>query len=451
MSVPPRTQGALRTRARWSLAARRLALPAQTYIHTEETGGLALLAAAVLALAWANSPWGASYEQFWGAKLGFDAGVGAVAKDLRHWVNDGLMALFFFIVALEIKDELLNGELSDRRRATLPAFAALGGMLFPALIYAGLTFGTPGARGWGIPIATDIAFALGVLALTGRWTPYELRVLLLAFAALDDVGGIVVIALFYTANLSLAALAVGGVLLLLLFVLRAAGVRSLSVYLPLAVAFWFAILQSGVHATLAGVALGALAPARPWLRRRDYAGNARRALAEFEQAEDDRAEALLGEIEELTRRTEAPLGRMKRLLHPWVSFVVLPLFALANAGVELSPQLVRGALSSRVSWGIVAGLLLGKLVGVFGFTWLAVRTGISRLPRNVAWRHIVGISILAGIGFTVSLFIAGLAFDGRAELPEAKTAILLASALAGILGYTWFGLAARFAAPDDEG
>lgn len=439
MKTSPRSVGSARVRARRSFLSRRVVLPAQSFLHTEGFGAAALLLAAVAGLAWANSPWRGAYEALWHLPVGLEVGRFAVDLDLHAIINDGLMAVFFYVVGVEIKREVVEGDLSSPRRAILPVLAALGGMIAPALIYAGLNLGRPTAGGWGVPMATDIAFALGVLLLLGNRLPGSLRAFLLALAVADDLGAILVIALFYGGAFSLPAFGVAAGLLGVILLMRWGGIRSSLAYLPIAVLFWGAVLRSGVHATVAGVVLGLLAPAKPWFSLYAFSGSIRRLAHRVRGAvargDFDRAEALMGQIEELSRGTEPPLDRRMRLVHPWASLLILPLFALANTGVELSAGVVGRGLTSPAAWGVALGLMLGKPAGVVGFSWLAVRLGWASMPRGATWAHIAGVGVLAGIGFTVSLFIAELAFDDPRALVDAKVAILATSVLAGTAGY----------------
>jgi len=365
----------------------------------ESAGGIVLMAATAGALVWANSPWRDGYAALWDTR--FEVGWGPLHLDerLRAVVNDAFMTLFFFVVGLEIKRELVAGELRDPRAVGLPVLAALGGMVVPAGIYGALNAGGAGSAGWGIPMATDIAFALGVVALLGHRIPPPLKVFLLTLAIADDVGAILVIAAFYSTGLSWPWLGAAAGGLTTVAVLRRLQVWTLPVYVAVGAAVWFATHESGVHATIAGVALGLLAPARP--RTPD----------------------------------EAPVTeRLENALHPWTGFVIVPLFALANAGVPVSAGALGDALTSPVGGGIVLGLVAGKLVGVTGGSWLAVRLGLGRLPDGVSWVQLVAVAALAGIGFTVSLFIAGLAFEDPAMRESATLAILGASVLAALLG-----------------
>jgi NhaA family Na+:H+ antiporter len=355
------------------------------------------------------------------------------------------MGVFFFVVGLEIKRELLQGELADRRRAMFPVAAALGGMVIPAAIYAALNAGSLGARGWGIPMATDIAFALGVLALLGDRIPSSLRVFLLALAIVDDLGAILVIAVFYTEQISWLALGAALLVLLLVFAMRLVGVVSVYLYILVGAMLWLAVLKSGVHATVAGVLLGAATPAQPYLTRRTFADSAQSLLTRFRKAmqaeEYETADAALGELEDVIEATESPLDRLLRVVHPWSSYLVLPVFALANSGVEVSPETAARALNSAVTLGVGAGLILGKPIGILLFAWIAVRLAVADPLAGVNWKQLAGAGLLAGIGFTVSIFIASLSFEGTALLSEAKMGVLAGSLLAGVGGFLCLRLA----------
>ncbi len=446
MAKTPRTRGSLELRGDQVGFTRRVYLPVQQFIQTEWIGSAFLLAAAIVALVWANPPWADAYHGLWETRLTIDVGLFSISKDLHHWVNDGLMAIFFFVVGLEIKREVLHGNLSEPRQAALPMMAALGGMVVPALAYWLLNAGGPGVSGWGIPMATDIAFALGVLGLLGRSIPTQVRIFLLALAIVDDLGAILVIALFYTETLEPMALVWAAGLLGGILAMRKAGVRSVGAYSVVGFLFWAAFLQSGIHATLAGVILGAVTPSRPFFDHRTFSDRAGELLATFKGALDagdhDVVEATLGRMEELTEGTEAPLEKLERTVHPWSAYLVLPLFALANSGVSLSGEAVRAAAESPVTLGVVLGLVLGKLVGVLGGSWLGVRLGWAVLPPGVRWIHLAGTALLAGIGFTVSLFIAELAFQDPAMVAQAKVGILVASLVAGVGGYLFLRLGA---------
>lgn len=438
MSLPARDRGKLRASKKHSLAVRKLQEPVQAFIHTQGSSGFLLVLAAACALAWANSPLAGSYSRLWDATISFDLGPLHLAKSLHHWINDGLMAIFFFLVGMEIKHELVDGELRTLRKASMPAIAALGGMIIPALIFVALNFQGNGLHGWAIPMATDIAFALGVLALVPG-IPDSLKVFLLALAIVDDIGAIAVIAVFYTEAIHWVPLSMGVIVVGVIWSLRRVRMRLAFPYVLFGLLFWFCILKSGIHATIAGVILGFMVSSKPVYTREKFQREASRLMREFEPAvsrhDNDQADAILGELETLTISTESPLERLIRQLHPWVSFLVIPLFALSNAGVVVSNDSVRAALASPIAWGVFAGLLLGKPLGVLLFSWLGVRFKVGQLPQGVGWRSLIGVGVLAGIGFTVSIFVAELAYDNQQAVNVSKFAILCASFAAGVLGY----------------
>jgi NhaA family Na+:H+ antiporter len=412
----------------------------ESFIHSETSGSILLFAATVVALVWANSPWSASYFALW--KIPLKIGLRPLfSMSLHHWIDDGLMALFFLVVGLEIKREIVKGELSSFRQAVLPILAALGGMIVPALLYSALNRSGTGAHGWGIPMATDIGFALGVLALLGKRIPSSLRVFMLALAIVDDVGAILVIAFFYTPQISLPALAAAGGLLVLLV---AAAIRRapISVFLVMGIFFWAAVLSSGVHATIAGVILGLIVPISPKLPPEDLAGIAEPLLENFRSQimaqEKSSAEATLAQLNQLLCDTDSIGERLERAVHPWVSFLVLPLFALASAGVALSTEQLKLAISSRVALGIFLGLVVGKTVGIAAISFLGVKSKIAGMADGLKWAGIVGVGILSGLGFTVALFISGLSFEDESIVATAKVAVLAASLAAGSLGYIYF-------------
>jgi NhaA family Na+:H+ antiporter len=415
--------------------------PVQAFLSAESAGGIALIIAALAALAWANSPWGQTYHAFWHTKLSVGTDRWSLALSLEHWVNDGLMVLFFVLVGLEIKRELLLGELASMRHAALPIAAAVGGMVAPAAIYAALNAGGPGAAGWGIPMATDIAFAVAVLALLGRAMPISVKVFLLAVAIVDDLGAVLVIAIFYTSNISVPALAVAGSFLFTLVLLNELRVHHPIPYVLLGIGLWAATLLSGVHATVAGVLLAFTIPATRQIEDRPYVEYARRMLDDFERDTAvepdtitvDQSHAIKA-MEEASQAVQTPLARMEHALLKPVTFVIVPVFALANAGVDVRSGGASG-LSSPVTWGILLGLLLGKPLGVLLASWLALKSGITSLPTGATWRQMIGVSVLCGIGFTMSLFIGNLAFAGQDEaLKATKVGILISSLLAGVVG-----------------
>ncbi|MFB6286278.1 MAG: Na+/H+ antiporter NhaA [Candidatus Bipolaricaulia bacterium] len=413
------------------------------FLHLEATGGIVLLVCAVVALVWANSPLAASYFALWETKISLGIGDGGLSKTLGHWINDGLMVLFFFLVGLEIKREFLAGALASVRRALLPVAAALGGMLVPALLFVALNAGTEAIRGWGIPMATDIAFAVGVLALVGSRVPDGLKALLLAVAIVDDIGAVLVIALFYTDAIAWSYLGYAALGIAALAGANRLGARQPLVYVVVGVFVWLMVLYSGVHATVAGVLVAMTVPARRRINTSDFIERGRAMLERFENAAagarswtivTSGQQAALQDLEAAGRAVATPLQRMEHALHPWVSFGIMPLFALANAGVALEGGLVNDLLHP-ISLGIALGLILGKPLGVTLLAWLTVRLGWADLPAGVGWPQVIGVGMLAGIGFTMSLFITGLAFGGTSLEPLAKIGILSASLLAGLLGW----------------
>ena len=397
------------------------------FLATEVAGGAVLLIAAVVAIVWANSPWSASYVALWHTKASVAIGNWSLSLDLQHWVNDGLMAVFFLVVGLEVKRELLQGELNDRRRAMLPIAAALGGMVVPAAVYAIVNAGDPGVEGWGIPMATDIAFAIGVLALVAPRAPSSLRVFLLALAIVDDIGAIIVIAVFYSKSLAPAWLAAALAIVVLVYALRSRSSTLTPLFVALGAALWFCLHEAGVHATLAGVVMGLLAPAAPRLDREI-------ALSRGDELLDVFTPEAARETLRIAKLSVSELEWLLHGLHPVSSLIVVPIFALANAGVSLSADQLDSALTSKVTLGIILGLVAGKLVGITGAAWLAHRSGLAQLPPDTRWAQIAGVAALGGIGFTVSLFITDLAFESSALVDEAKVGILAASVAASALG-----------------
>jgi NhaA family Na+:H+ antiporter len=416
--------------------------PFQDFAHRESSSGLLLLSCTIIALVWANSPWRDAYTHLWEIPITVGVQRYGIRESLHHWINDGLMAVFFFLVGLEIKREMLVGELASLRRAALPLAAALGGMLVPALLYLAVNGSGPGARGWGIPMATDIAFALGALALLGPRIPLALKVFLTALAIVDDIGAVLVIALFYTADLSVIALIWAGVLFVLLLGCNGVGVRHPAPYSLLGIGLWLAFLQSGVHATVAGVLLAFTIPARTRIDANEFLVRSRQALSRFAAAgvaganvltSKAHQEALLA-LEGAAEAAQAPLQKLEDKLHGSVAFGIMPLFALANAGVPLSGG--TQALESPIGLGVILGLVLGKPLGITLFAWLATKVGLAERLTDTSWGMLHGAGWLGGIGFTMSLFIAGLAFESAALLTQAKLGILTASFFAGAVG--WF-------------
>jgi len=418
--------------------AQRLSAPFRRFLAIEAASTLLLLGATGVALAWVNSPWVSSYHQLWHTQARIGVGRAELSLSLEHWVNDGLMVLFFFLVGMEIKHELVHGELSSRERAMLPVFGALGGMLAPAALYAAVAGGGPAASGWGVPMATDIAFAVAALAVLGARVPPGLKVFLLALAIVDDLGSIAVIAVFYAAKLSLGALAAAGLGLTVVYAANRAGVRSYAVYWALGGAIWLAMLTSGIHPTVAGVLLGFLTPATAFApgegfarRGQELALDLLERLARDEPAEPGR---VIADLASLRREAISPLEQLTGWLHPWVAFAVMPLFALANAGVPLDLGSLRDPAALRVTVAVAVGLVIGKPLGIASFAWASVRLGLARLPTGVTWPAILGAGALGGIGFTMAIFITTLAFQDASFVAASKVGVLLASALAAAIG-----------------
>jgi NhaA family Na+:H+ antiporter len=414
------------------------------FVEVEAAGGIVLVIAAVIAMAWANLDFH-SYDSFWHTHVKLDLAIWSFDQSLQHVVNDVLMVVFFLVVGSEIKREVTHGELRSPRQAALPIFAALGGMLVPAAVYAALNAGGEGGSGWGIPVATDIAFALGVLALVGKGVPVQLKVFLLTLAVADDVGGILIIAIFYSESIQIEWLLgmVGAVAFLML--LKQFGFRHIGIHAIGGIFLWLTLWEAGVHATLAGVILGLIVPADALYdregtsRRIDYLLQRLRYVQEDPDLgvrEHDSHEALRN-IEHVAREGMSPLEHLEEAMAPISAFVVVPLFALANAGIHITGDSINAALSSNIAWGIFLGLLLGKFVGIVAASALAIRLGIAFKPEQVRWSHLAGASLLAGIGFTVAIFIANLSFEaGQTDLLEgAKIGIFAASIIAAVLGF----------------
>lgn len=421
------------------LLARYVARPMAGFLQVEAAGGMLLLVAAITALIWANSPWSESYLDFWGAHISLTVGSLELAESLQGWVNDGLMVIFFFVVGLEIKYEIVAGHLRDLRVASVPIIAAFGGMAVPALIYFLLAGRSEGAHGWGIPMATDIAFAVGVLGLLGRRIPPAARIFLLTLAVVDDIGAITVIAIFYTSGLSLGWLLAAAVALVGIALLSKVRVWALPIYVILGLFAWFATYQSGVHATIAGVVIGLLAPAHPLLRERVARDYARTALADDNLSHDE-----VRHLRFLLRESLPVVSRLEHHLHPVSSYLILPIFALANAGIDLRGGVIRDALDSPVTVGIAAGLLIGKVAGISAASWVVIRCGFGRLPERTTWPMMIGLGIVGGVGFTVSLFVVGLSFpENHLLIAQAKVGVLGASAVAGCAGLAFLAVATR--------
>ena len=420
----------------------QLMRPFQNFLEKEASGGILLLIFTVVALVWANSPFAESYSHLWHTKFSISFGDFNLDYSLHHWINDGLMAIFFFVVGLEIKRELLVGELSSLKKASLPIMAALGGMIFPALFYVFFNFGKESISGWGIPMATDIAFVIGILALLGSRVPTGLKVFITALAIADDIGAVLVIAFFYTSNISIVSLSFAGGVMLLLIAANLSGVRNLIVYTVLGIILWLSFLFSGVHATVAGVLLAFTIPASSRIDTSQFLLKGKKLLEDFDHSgeegpnvlSNEAREGIVQNLEENCEKILTPLQRLEHKLHPWVSFFIMPVFALANAGVIITENFI-SELTDPVSFGIVTGLFIGKQLGISAFTWLSVKLKLASLPFSVTWKQIYSAGILAGIGFTMSLFIANLAFTSEELLTISKVGILTASLLSGFIGF----------------
>lgn len=418
--------------------------PLQQFFRLEASGGLVLLAATVVALIWANVA-GASYEDLWTAQVSLTIGDFTVEETVRDLVNDGLMAVFFLVIGLEVKRELAVGELSSLGAALLPVIAAIGGMVVPALIFLAVIGDGEGARGWGIPMATDVAFALGALAALGRRVPAGLVAFLLGVAVIDDIGAILVIAIYYTESLAFAWLAAAVCGLAAIAALQRVGVRHLLPYVVLGFATWFCALESGVHPTIAAVIIGLMTPVRPFQDPAAVSAEAIRIATETADEPDDPDQDADSwrRLAWLSREAISPLTRVEHSLHWWSSFAVLPIFALANAGIPLDSASIEAATETRIALAVILGLVIGKIVGLTAGAAIAVRLGLSRLPGGVTWAHMVGVGALAGIGFTVSLFIAGLAYADPSQLDAAKIGVLGGSVVAAAIGIAALVVIAR--------
>jgi NhaA family Na+:H+ antiporter len=423
LAVPPQIAHA---------AINRLLRPLARFLHIESASGIVLMACTAIALGLANSPWADVINAFWHTHIGITVGSWKLDESLAHWVNDGLMTIFFFVVGLEIKREVVDGELRSFKKAALPLSGAVGGMIAPAAIFLLLQGGREAQRGWGIPMATDIAFAVGILALLGKRVPQGLKIFLLALAIADDIGAILVIALFYSTNVSIAALGIAAIGLAIIAAMNRLGVRSIAPYVFVGIGIWLAMYYSGIHPTIAGVVLGLMTPGRAWLDRQPLSELLLDALDRLDGKIDRRSQQeqvrLVGTLTITARETVAPLERLEMGLHPWVAFAIMPIFALANAGVAIEPTSFQG-----VSLAVAAGLTLGKPIGIMFFSWLAVRTGMAQLPLGVTWKAILGTGCLAGVGFTMSLFVANLGLEGKL-LDGAKIGVLAGSAVSAVLG-----------------
>jgi NhaA family Na+:H+ antiporter len=417
------------------------------FIKEESLGGILLIIATVVAIIWANNS--DSYYHLWHKfYISLNAGDFSMSHSLGHWVNDGLMAIFFFTIGLEIKREIMGGELSSMKKASLPILAALGGMLIPALFYVLFNSSNPQySSGWGIPMATDIAFALGLMALLGDRVNINLKIFLTALAIADDLGAILVIAIFYTENIEISSLINAAVFLTILIVANKMGVRKTAFYAIVGLfGVWTSFLFSGVHATIAGVLIALTIPARPKISEREFANQVKIKIKKFEDAQTNEVSLLttkqahcIEDIDSIADDAHTPLQKLEHALHPIVAFFILPVFALANAGIIIEGKII-DSLMSPIALGIIAGLVLGKSIGITGISWLAIKFKLASLPEGTSWRGIIGASFMAGIGFTMSIFVAELAFDDKEIVMMAKIGIFTASIISAIIGLTLLSL-----------
>ncbi|MCP5277169.1 MAG: Na+/H+ antiporter NhaA [Thiobacillus sp.] len=438
--------------APWERAFDRVLTPFEEFVHRQTTSGMLLMATALVALILANSAMAHFYHDVAHAQIALSIGPWALSKTLHHWVNDGLMALFFFVVGLELKREMLVGELAEPRQSALPIAAAIGGMVVPALLFYVINPGGDAARGWGIPMATDIAFAIGALALMAGRVHKGLITFLVALAIVDDLGAVLVIALFYTESINMAALGVAGGLIFLLVAMNMGGIRRLLPYYLLGAVLWLALLKSGLHATLAGVITAFIVPARPKYDPARFSQHVRELVDRFEASyvpgqnimTNDKLRAVVQTLENGVHQVETPLQRAEHIWHLPVAFLVIPVFALFNAGIPIDFGQMGQTLGHPVTLGVLAGLVLGKFIGITGASWLALKAGIAQLPAGTRFSQVAGVGLLGGIGFTMSIFIAELGFAHQPEfLLMAKTGILAASLLSGVAGLAWIYFTTR--------
>ena len=437
--------------APWERAFKKVSTPFEHFLHAQTTTGLILIFMTILALILANSPLTEGYAHFFHTKVDFNVGSWELSHTIHHWINDGLMAIFFFIIGLEIKREVLVGELSNIKVAILPILAAIGGMVFPALIYFSITSGTEGVGGWGIPMATDIAFAISALVLLGKRVPTALVTFLVALAIVDDLGAVLVIALFYTEQIHTLPLALAGGAFLILVAFNRFGIHMILPYFIVGLLMWFFMLESGVHATIAGVIAAMAIPSKPKKVPTSFRQDAKVLLDEYdsypineENGINERQKAILLKLEDNIRDIGTPAARLEHDLHLPVALIVIPLFALANAGIAIDFSSIGTTIMTPVSLGIIMGLILGKVLGIFGVAWLAIKLKIATLPQGSTMNQIFGVAFLGGIGFTMSIFVADLAFINSPELVfQAKVGILAASLFAGLFGYFWLRFVAK--------
>jgi len=437
--------------APWEKAFNKIATPFEHFIHAQTTTGMILMFMTLLALILANTPLTEGYSHFFHTTIDLNVGSWQLSHSVHHWINDGLMAIFFFLIGLEIKREVLVGELSNLKVAILPILAAIGGMIFPALIYFTINSGGEGAAGWGIPMATDIAFAISALVLLGKRIPTALVTFLVALAIVDDLGAVLVIALFYTEQIHMLPLALAGGSFLILVAFNRFGIRMILPYFIVGLFLWFFMLESGVHATIAGVIAAMAIPSKPKETEHDFTRHTRNLLDEYESYETEKSKvneenqkAILINIQDRIEAMKSPSARLEHGLHLPVALIIIPLFALANAGISIDFSSMTSTMMQAIPLGIIAGLIVGKVVGIFGVAWLAIKFNIAKLPKGSSMSQIFGVAFLGGIGFTMSIFVADLAFvDNEALIFQAKVGILIASLFAGLFGFIWLRYVAK--------
>ncbi len=437
--------------APWEKTFKKISTPFEEFLHAQTTTGMVLMLMTIVALVLANTPLSSAYAHLFHTKVEFAFGSWKLSYSIHHWINDGLMAIFFFIIGLEIKREIMVGELSNIKVAILPILSAIGGMIFPALIYFAINYQKPGASGWGIPMATDIAFAISALVLLGKRVPPALVTFLVALAIVDDLGAVLVIAIFYTKEIFFAPLAYAGICLLILIAFNRFGIHKILPYFIVGLIMWFFMLQSGIHATIAGVIAALTIPSKPKYSPIGFTKEAKKLLNDFdgyEISEDhlmqEKQKAILDNLKDRINEVGTPAARLEHDLHLPVALIVIPLFALANAGISIDFGSLSSVFQEPVTLGVLTGLIVGKVIGIFGVAWLSIMLGLAKLPQNSSMSQIFGVAFLGGIGFTMSIFVADLAFVSNQELIfQAKVGILCASLFAGLFGYFWLRFVAK--------
>ncbi len=437
--------------APWEKAFKKVSTPFEEFLHAQTTTGMVLMFMTVVALVLANSSLSEVYAHFFHTDIKIVVGSWELSHSIHHWINDGLMAIFFFIIGLEIKREILVGELSNIKVAILPILCAVGGMVLPALIYSGINYGSSGAVGWGIPMATDIAFAISALVLLGNRVSPALVTFLVALAIVDDLGAVIVIAMFYTEQISYVPLGLAGVMFLIMVTFNRFGIHKILPYFIVGLFMWFFMLESGVHATIAGVIAALAIPSKPKQAPVDFSKHTKNLLDEYENYPvttdhimHEKQKAILTTIKDKIEAVGTPSARLEHSLHLPVALLVIPLFALANAGISVDFSSIGTTITTPVSLGIVFGLIVGKVLGIFGVAYLAIKLGIAKLPEGSTMNQLFGVAFLGGIGFTMSIFVADLAFLGNEEMIfQAKVGILSASLFAGLFGFLWLRFVAR--------